>query len=47
MIYVVFAVEGMIGFVSQELPELLFYISNHRYHSIEMWRGAQRRGMHY
>lgn len=47
MIFVVYIAEGIIGFVSQELSEVLDYISKNRPHSVETRRGSRLAAVQY
>jgi hypothetical protein len=47
MIFVVYIAEGVIGFVSHELSELLEHIGKNKYHQIEVWNHTGRRACHW
>lgn len=41
MIFVVYIAEGVIGFVCQEISDVLDYISKNRVHKVETRRGSR------
>jgi Leu/Phe-tRNA-protein transferase len=47
MIFVAFVSDGVIGFVTHELSELLTHLKEHQCHRIEIWKGSERRGGYY